>query len=351
MKPALIPVLVCYLLMFACADLQAQFVEHNRIFVMDVTKSMIGYNGNQNVWKEVKASMVNQIQYAPMDNGKIVIIPFQDGVIQSEIKQFDNNEKGKAEALAFVQAYEIPDAVTNTNICEAWDYSLNMFMGSERQNIFYVFTDGKQNVDYQMDGRAFSKEDCLNEVIKKYCRTSTAGKDFTFFISYRPDLLRDSELNSLESACENLAFDKPSGDKIFRKIVYLTARNDQLNFSLQNMHSANLGFHIIDKPANLSFSAQLEIDQELPAGTLLALTKFDGYGVDENNEATFRLRGIPSLDAVSKGLDSGALTGKIILSNPKGANARAYFTKGTSEVDVVISNKKVKTLTIKVLED
>ncbi len=329
----------------------AQFVEHNRIFVMDVTKSMIGYNGNQNVWQEVKASMINQIRYAPMDGGKIIIIPFQDGVIQSEIKQFDNNESGKAKALAYVQNSEIPDAVTNTNICEAWDYSLNMFMGSERQNIFYVFTDGKQNVDYRMDGKAYSKEDCLSEVIKKYCRTSTKGKDFTFFISYRPDLLRDSELNSLMSACENLAFDKPSGDKIFKKIVYLTARSDRLNFSLQNMHAANLGFHIIDKPQDLSFSARLELDQELPSGTLLALTKLDGYRVDENNEVTFQLRGIPSLQAISKALESGSLTGKIKLYNPKGSNARAYFTKGTNEVDVLISNKKVKTLTIKVLED
>ncbi len=327
-----------------------QDVEHNRIMIMDVTKSMVGYGQSENIFEEVKKSMINQVLYAPYDGGDIIIIPFSDRVLNDEQKVFGNDIKGREKAINFIRSFQVPDEITNTNICEAWDYSLNTYLKSPRRNIFYVFTDGKQNMDYTVGGRTYSKDDCLARIIQKYCKESKLGKEFTYFISYRPDLLKAKDVDGLSLSCENLVFDKPTDGKVFPKMIYMSLASKSAYFGLQNMQRANVQFNIVDKPDDLRFDARLVLDEELPSGVLLALKKAKAYEIDGQNEVTFELQGIPSLDAVSKALESGQITGKIIFSNPRAKNAKVKFTK-TKEVRAVISNKKFKTLTFKVLEE
>lgn len=138
--------LIILLSLILSISVQAQR-ERNYIYVLDCTKSMTGYKGAPNIWKETKSYLKSELEkHTP--GTSLHLIPFQDHALPAySFNAEDLNWKKIEKDLD-----EIVQNVTNTNICDAWD-STDKFIDKHKDNYIILLTDGKDNV-YGMDAVA-----------------------------------------------------------------------------------------------------------------------------------------------------------------------------------------------------
>ncbi|MCD4675618.1 MAG: hypothetical protein K8S18_06420 [Desulfobacula sp.] len=156
----------CFLFFFFFVQLQyleAQIdKEVNRIYIWDVTLSMKGVGGTQNIWEVVKKRMIDDIKHIPDDEGILTILPFQEKLIKPVFSQSTSIE-GKRKAIDFVKDFDT-NTKTYTNICGAWDSAFN-YIATDKINLVYLFTDGQHN-----DQNSGYSEDCLSDLATQWCR-------------------------------------------------------------------------------------------------------------------------------------------------------------------------------------
>ena len=70
------------------------FKSENRIFLWDVTLSTFGYAGSPDIAEEVRKNLLNAIENIQDENSKIVVIPFQDKVLDVWEGTASDTEKG-----------------------------------------------------------------------------------------------------------------------------------------------------------------------------------------------------------------------------------------------------------------
>lgn len=114
--------------------------ERNYIYLLDCTKSMMGYNGAPDIWEPTKNYLKSDIER--QTKGTMVhVVPFQGQNLPSysfEATKFDWKSMEK-------DLDNIIQNVTNTNICDAWDLGLK-FIDINKDNYIYLLTDGVDNV-------------------------------------------------------------------------------------------------------------------------------------------------------------------------------------------------------------
>lgn len=208
----------------------------NRIIVWDVTASMVGvtnttppdfgYDHNTDIDSIVRVGIIKIIKNTIIDNGTFRIIPFSTVTIADN--QYKNDTKGRTDLIKYINNYKIEKKPTSsTNICGAWDIAMN-YIDQTKQNIIYLFTDGKQNVSYGPDGI-----NCLTRIVRKYCELTNGSETYTFFVSLN---ISDNSFSSiLKDACsENLKYlDVDSvGGKGIPPLVKIR-KPQQLNFIIK----------------------------------------------------------------------------------------------------------------------
>ena len=134
--------LISILLFFSIFTLYAQR-ERNYIYLLDCTKSMIGFNGSIDIWDTTKDYLESDLRRLS-DDCSYAIIPFQDKVLNT----FAGN--GPDAVTHWIKDIEPKctewvQNVTRTNICDAWLAGLNQ-CDPNKYNYIYLLTDGTHNM-------------------------------------------------------------------------------------------------------------------------------------------------------------------------------------------------------------
>ena len=114
--------------------------ERNYIYVLDCTKSMIGYGGSPKIWDPTRDYLRKELEkHTP--GTTLHVIPFQGKVLPAF--SFDANDLDWKKIDKQLQ--EHVQNVTNTNICDAWD-ATDKYIDLHKDNYIILLTDGKDNV-------------------------------------------------------------------------------------------------------------------------------------------------------------------------------------------------------------
>ena len=115
--------------------------ERNYIYVLDCTKSMIGYGGSPKIWDSTRDYLRKELEkHTP--GTTLHVVPFQGKVLPSF--SFDANNLDWDGIDNQLQKHV--QSVTNTNICDAWD-STDKYLDLHKDNYIILLTDGKDNVN------------------------------------------------------------------------------------------------------------------------------------------------------------------------------------------------------------
>lgn len=115
--------------------------ERNYIYLLDCTKSMIGFGGSPKIWNPTRDYLKKELEkHTP--GTTLHVVPFQGKVLPAF--SFDANNLDWKEIDTQLQKHV--QNVTNTNICDAWD-STDKFLDLHKDNYIILLTDGKDNVN------------------------------------------------------------------------------------------------------------------------------------------------------------------------------------------------------------
>ena len=341
------------------SDLYAQLEQKaNLIFLWDVTQSMKGVyqdrstgeyktDKSKDIYKEVSNVIVNVINSVEEDAGEIVIIPFQDKVLEE--KHFTTTTEGIEQAIAYVQNYNNED-ITYTNICDAWEYSLKKINPAEK-NLIYLLTDGEQS-DLSKRNSQWGT-DCIYRVLESYCKLAERAKNtYAFYISLNTELQSDLKNAICQTCPENLRCSEGTPPS---QIIDIQP-NKQVQ--VVNIQDGELSFdQSFDIRGNLSpafrYNAILSLpSDQLPAGYKIKLKQKNDLTIN-NGKTTFELD-----------LSSAALQ-QLQQNAPEEITGTIYYQKQDlnqlgigdniieftpNKVQLKIRNRKEKTLKIKIVE-
>ncbi len=160
--------IVCVLL-FAALMLQslAQTPDASidkRIYLLDVTKSMIGivvkdeieiHNEDNNVWEKVAAFLRTDIENITDPSTRLIVIPFNDKVCCDDCWEEQATVEGKSKLMRKINGVkdrwlsEGAEA-TKTNIVAPFSYAKNKYIDPRCNNLLILLTDGQDNVNGQL---------------------------------------------------------------------------------------------------------------------------------------------------------------------------------------------------------
>lgn len=171
--------------------------QRNIIYILDCTKSMIGYNGAPNVWETTKDFLRKNIKSErnKYPSSKIVILPFQEkvlGAICDEAKRF-NWDACEKTLDGYLQN------ITPTNICDAWSAAIK-YIDGRYDNSIVLLTDGHDNIGGVANEGA--RIDELSGLISDFCGKykNTQG----FYVELTSAAMLPDELRDIIEQCKSL---------------------------------------------------------------------------------------------------------------------------------------------------
>ncbi|MEE3415144.1 MAG: hypothetical protein VZR53_07225 [Prevotella sp.] len=201
--------------------------ERNYIYLLDCTKSMIGYNGSPKIWDPTRNYLKTELEkHTP--GTTLHVVPFQGKVLPAFSCDANNlNWKNiDSELQKHVQN------VTNTNICDAWD-AIDKFIDKHKDNYIILLTDGKDNVNGMA---AVAKK--LSDWCGKY------PNSYAFYVQLTEDAI-DPSVAKVINICDNeFVIDASKGIPVFGSfdkglIIYANTLN------LDRIHK--IGFSSVGK--------------------------------------------------------------------------------------------------------
>ena len=142
MKRTLLGLASLLLSLSMCA--QGQFKDVRQTYLWDVTLSMKGFSGAPDIYDKVVDVMIKDIQSISNERTEIVIIPFQDKVL--DVWSEFATPGGKASLIKRIRAYDKKD-ITNTNISSPLQYTIDKVFSTDKIDIMKLMTDGNDNVN------------------------------------------------------------------------------------------------------------------------------------------------------------------------------------------------------------
>ncbi len=207
--------------------------ERNYIYLLDCTKSMIGFNGSPTIWAPTKIYLKNELEkHTP--GTALHVIPFQGNVLPSINFNAENfNDKKWKEIEEKIDGYVL--RITGTNICDAWD-ATDRYIDLHKDNYIILLTDGK---DTKNGMAAVAKK--LSEWCGKYLNT------YAFYVQLTEAAI-DQNVAKVIDICNNeFVVDASKGIPVFGGfdnglIIYANTlnldRTHNINFSSAGKYTA-----------------------------------------------------------------------------------------------------------------
>jgi len=335
------------LTVFLTANLQAQLSKkQHHIYIWDVTLSMKGYNNAPDIYNDVVDVMVKSLAELEEDGSDIIILPFQDKVLQTyKVKA---TPTGIEQAIDFVKNFN-NENITYTNICIAWEKAIQL-IDPRNKNIIYLFTDGAQS---DLASKGYPK-DCLNKVIDQYCSLINSSENaYTFYISMT-DKLPNSFKDKLRNACPEY-------------LRFIEGTPPSAIIDIQPTNSVQI---VNLREGDLSFTQYFDVSGTLPESFRYNAI-IDTKGLPIPSSSTFKIK-----ENQGKQIVNGKTEFELLISRddlermkknaPEEMTATVYFSKqnlknlglenhiiefAPDRIDLKIRNKREKTLKITLLDE
>lgn len=145
----------------------SKFIDERRIYLIDITRSMEGYNGTENIFNSLKTQLSQAINEMSDTTAEIVLIPFTDHPHEIFKEKITNKE------LIIEYIDNLQTRRGDTNILEAWNKGVEM-LDSTKVNYMFMLTDGVHNFGEPIDS--------LYSTLKNW-HTHIEGKyQFAFYV-------------------------------------------------------------------------------------------------------------------------------------------------------------------------
>lgn len=138
-----------------------KFIDEKRIYLIDLTRSMEGFNGSENIFGTVKQQLKDAIQSINDTTTEIVLIPFTDRPLGQINKRISNKE----ELLQYID--ELSPKMGDTNILAAWQQGV-LQLDSAKVNYMFMLTDGIHNTGEPIESLYKSLQDWHSATKDKY---------------------------------------------------------------------------------------------------------------------------------------------------------------------------------------
>lgn len=218
MKRISIFALFCLLLLPAIAQEKPKGERY--IYLWDVTLSMKGYqNKTPDIYDDVVKFLIKEIGCITNENAEIVVCPFQERILDKWTSVA--NKQGKETIMDKIIAYNNTD-VTNTNISGPIEHAKTSIIKSDKRNLLYILTDGKQTG---------GNERLLSEIgkWKNFAKVNNAYLRYVALTSSA----EDPEVKGLIDTTENAEYIDPESWKE-QSFLDFWATKDLLNLNIED---------------------------------------------------------------------------------------------------------------------
>lgn len=167
-------IIACILTLCASVGL----AQRNVVYVLDCTKSMTGYNGAPNIWKQTKESLKTELEKEARENpdARVTVLPFQGKVLGA--KRIDLHRLDWPALEREIDGYT--KRITETNICDAWR-AAETCIDESCENYIVLMTDGTDNVGGSANTPARMQK--LAEMLRAFCGKYSNTKGFYIQLS------------------------------------------------------------------------------------------------------------------------------------------------------------------------
>lgn len=300
----------------------------NRIFIWDVTLSMQGFGGSEDIWDEVKKRMIQNIQQIPDDDGVLTILPFQEDIVNPVFTN-ETTEEGKKEAIDFIKKFDTNNP-TYTNICKAWERAVS-YIDNNKLNLVYLFTDGKQNAP-----NSGYREDCMSDLASDWCELANRTRScYGVYVALTDSAALRGHLR--EIICEDCPDFLICGDN--PNIVNIRPKHPNIYVSIREDSYFDLSFYVTGTlPDQFTYQLNLQDNPIIEIDEKIEYQMSRGY----NTRVAFKQN--------STQTGEGDYEIKLSIScNKDYPNSIIHFAP--SYVTLKISIQPLKTLTIKVKDE
>jgi len=169
-------IITVFTLLFSISSFSQNFKEEKRIYLLDITGSMWAAGGGQNIFTEVKNSLINTINALDNPETSITVITFGKGI--EDVWKSKASAEGKKEIISRINSYddyEGKDVQKATNICDALEEANNE-IDTNLFNYLFLYTDGDHNYPN-------SSLQCVRGIVNEICKKNNRTDDvYPFYI-------------------------------------------------------------------------------------------------------------------------------------------------------------------------
>ena len=133
---------ILFFFVLGISDVMGQgdtFKSERVTYLWDVTLSMKGYNGSENIYARVLNDLIGDIELIEDENTEIVVVPFQVDVC--EVFRAYATQEGKERLIGKLREYN-NTAITNTDIAKPLKYVIDHVFTADRIDYLMLLTDG-----------------------------------------------------------------------------------------------------------------------------------------------------------------------------------------------------------------
>ena len=173
-----IAILIIVIIIPLCGAFGQNFKDENRVFILDITGSMWGVGGTENIFDEVKESLIESINSIDNPATNITVITFgkdiKDKWSEKATLEGKNHLITKINTISYDKKDPAPIQQA-TNICKALKEA-NSEIRANLFNYLFLYTDGKHNYpDADLN--------CVRDLVKEICAKNNRTNDvYPFYI-------------------------------------------------------------------------------------------------------------------------------------------------------------------------
>lgn len=304
------------------------FKETKIIYLWDVTLSMKGYGGAPDIYNDVRNALVSSIEGIEDETSTLTVIPFQQKVLNTWT--YPATRSGKKQLIDKIMSFSSDD-ITNTNICETWDYCINTQIEENKKNFICLLTDGTDNV---------LGTDALIERIKAWCKKARTMDAYAAYVMLTKAAQNDRIREAIAAACNFDLVELDGNERIVFPDFYRPLENT-IAVSLKELERGTaLEFSIIPqikgkKIGNVRLSLEPNPYFTIPQETVKC----------KDNTCAFGLRSNTTFDELKEELDK--VTKLTLTAESPDKNQIINF----NEIELQIINYPEKILNIYVEEE